>query len=78
MRIYDPRKWSVLKAFVETRADGAKRIGVARRLAAFRLLTPIERPAGRRLRVLIYARYSTEEQNPRSIDDQFTFCIAFL
>jgi DNA invertase Pin-like site-specific DNA recombinase len=33
---------------------------------------------GRALRVLVYARYSTEEQNPRSIDDQVAFCKRFL
>jgi hypothetical protein len=31
-----------------------------------------------RLRVLIYARYSTDEQNPRSIDDQIAYCKRFL
>lgn len=36
------------------------------------------RPRGRRLRVLIYARYSTDEQNPRSIDDQVRYCRQFL
>lgn len=30
------------------------------------------------LRVVIYARYSTDEQNPRSIDDQVAFCRHFL
>lgn len=33
---------------------------------------------GRKLQVLIYARYSTDEQNPRSIEDQVAFCKAFL
>jgi DNA invertase Pin-like site-specific DNA recombinase len=33
---------------------------------------------GRLLRILIYSRYSTEEQNPRSIDDQVAFCKRFL
>jgi DNA invertase Pin-like site-specific DNA recombinase len=32
----------------------------------------------RRLRVLIYARYSKDEQNPRSIDDQVAYCKRFL
>ena len=31
-----------------------------------------------RLRVLIYARYSTDEQNPRSIDAQIGYCKRFL
>lgn len=35
-------------------------------------------PKGRRLRVLIYARYSTDEQNPRSIDDQVLYCKRLL
>src|SRR4051812_21828705 len=33
---------------------------------------------GTALRVLIYARYSTEEQNPRSIDAQVAYCRRFL
>lgn len=40
--------------------------------------SPISPPPGRRLRVLIYARYSTDEQNPRSIDDQVAYCRRFL
>lgn len=39
-----------------------------------RILTPV----GRRLRVIIYARYSTEEQHPSSIDDQIAYCKEFL
>ncbi len=35
---------------------------------------PIEAPKGRRLRICIYARYSTEEQRATSIDDQVAFC----
>src|SRR5262245_55836359 len=31
-------------------------------------------PVGRRPRIIIYARYSTEEQHPTSIDDQVAFC----
>jgi len=38
-----------------------------------RLRTPIEAPNGRILKVGEYARYSTEEQNPRSIPDQFAY-----
>lgn len=38
----------------------------------------IKRTKGRQLRVLTYARYSTDEQNPRSIDAQVDFCKAFL
>jgi DNA invertase Pin-like site-specific DNA recombinase len=43
-----------------------------------RLRTPIKLPVGRRLRVLIYARYSTDEQHPSSITDQFAYCRVFL
>lgn len=43
-----------------------------------RLRYPIEAPPGRKLRVLEYARYSTEEQHPSSITDQFSFCDQFL
>ncbi len=39
---------------------------------------PVDVPKGRRYRVLIYARYSTNEQNPSSIDDQVAFCRRFL
>lgn len=39
---------------------------------------PIRCPRGRRLRVLCYARYSTEEQDPRSIEDQVAYCRRFL
>lgn len=35
-------------------------------------------PRGRKLRVLIYARYSTDEQNPLSIEAQSEFCQQFL
>jgi DNA invertase Pin-like site-specific DNA recombinase len=38
----------------------------------------IECRKGRRLRVLIYARYSTDEQNPRSIEAQISYCRRFL
>jgi DNA invertase Pin-like site-specific DNA recombinase len=47
-------------------------------MAAIWLRIPIEVPKGRPLRVLIYARYSTDEQNPRSIDDQVDYCRRFL
>lgn len=36
-----------------------------------KLRHPISKPAGRKLRVVDYARYSTDEQNPLSIDDQY-------
>ena len=39
---------------------------------------PVEVPKGRRLRVLIYARFSTDEQNLSSIDDQVAYCRRFL
>lgn len=39
---------------------------------------PLVNRGPRRLRVVIYARYSTDEQNPRSIDDQVAKCRAFL
>jgi site-specific DNA recombinase len=38
----------------------------------------IRQPLDRLLSVLIYARYSTEDQNPRSIDAQIEYCRAFL
>lgn len=38
----------------------------------------IQQPANRRLRLLIYARYSTEDQNPRSIDAQVAYCERLL
>lgn len=39
---------------------------------------PFSIPNGRALRVLIYARYSTEEQNASSIQDQIAYCRKFL
>ena len=39
---------------------------------------PVDVPKGRRLRVLVYARYSTDEQNPRSIEAQVAYCQRFL
>lgn len=42
------------------------------------LRNPIEMPEGRRLRVLIQARYSTDEQRQSSIDDQVASCRRFL
>lgn len=39
---------------------------------------PIQIPLGRRLRVVIYARYSTDEQHPSSIADQIKYCRSFL
>lgn len=39
---------------------------------------PIRQPLKALLRILIYARYSTEEQNPRSINAQIEYCKAFL
>jgi site-specific DNA recombinase len=38
------------------------------------LRTPIEIPRGRRLRVLIYSRFSTDEQRRRSIKAQIEYC----
>jgi len=43
-----------------------------------RLRIRIQWPAGRKLRIVIYARYSTEEQHPSSIADQFAYCKEFL
>jgi hypothetical protein len=42
------------------------------------LRQPIVIPAGRPLRVLIHARFSTEEQRQSSIDDQIASCRSFL
>ena len=39
---------------------------------------PIDIACGLLLRIIIYARYSTEDQNPRSIDDQVAECRRFL
>ena len=39
---------------------------------------PIDIACGILLRIIIYARYSTEDQNPRSIDDQVAECRRFL
>jgi DNA invertase Pin-like site-specific DNA recombinase len=38
----------------------------------------IQQSATRLLRVLIYARYSTDDQNPHSIDAQIAYCKRFL
>lgn len=38
----------------------------------------LTRTRGRKFRVLFYARYSTDEQNPRSIEDQVLYCRQFL
>ncbi|MFM9195782.1 MAG: recombinase family protein, partial [Planctomycetia bacterium] len=42
------------------------------------LRQPIALPKGRALRVLIHARFSTEEQRQSSIDDQITACQRFV
>jgi DNA invertase Pin-like site-specific DNA recombinase len=39
---------------------------------------PIRKLLKDSFRILIYARYSTEDQNPRSIDAQIEYCKAFL
>ena len=49
-----------------------------RKSAANWLRTPITIPKGRPLRIVIFARYSSDEQNPRSIDDQVAYCRSFL
>ena len=38
----------------------------------------VQQPSTRLLRVLIYARYSTDDQNPHSIDAQIAYCKRFL
>src|SRR5437773_4955671 len=43
-----------------------------------RLSVPIKQPVGHQLRVLLYARFSTEEQRRESIADQFRACRKFL
>ena len=48
------------------------------RLAITWIRIPIDVPKGRRIRVLIYVRYSSDEQNPRSIEDQVAYCMRFL
>ena len=57
-----------------TRTDSRER----GRAATSWLRTPVEAPLGRLLWVLIYARFSTDEQNPRSIADQVAYCREFL
>src|ERR1700736_5598798 len=42
------------------------------------LRTPIASPLDRPLRILVYARYSTQEQHPSSIADQVGYCREFL
>ena len=42
------------------------------------LRQPITLPKGRALRVLIHARFSTEEQRQSSIDDQLAACQRFV
>lgn len=41
------------------------------------LRQPLQLPKGRELRVLVHARFSTEEQRQSSIDDQIAACQAF-
>lgn len=55
-----------------------RQTGKRRRQAATWLRTQIAIPLGRLLRVLIYARFSSDEQNPRSIADQVAYCRDFL
>jgi site-specific DNA recombinase len=59
---------------------GGKYVPVRRegKLRARWVRFPLNIPLGVRLRVLIYARYSTAEQRRRSIDAQITFCTKFL
>jgi site-specific DNA recombinase len=49
-----------------------------RRLNASWIRHPIRMLLGVALRVLIYARFSTDEQNPRSIEAQVAYCRRFL
>jgi DNA invertase Pin-like site-specific DNA recombinase/BMFP domain-containing protein YqiC len=42
------------------------------------LRVPLLTRTGFALRIVIYARYSTDEQNPRSSDDQVAYCRRFL
>jgi DNA invertase Pin-like site-specific DNA recombinase len=61
-----------------SRSRGKVRFGKAGGAPSFRLRYPIQMPAVGPLLVLIYARYSTDEQNPGSIDDQIALCKRFL
>ena len=45
---------------------------------SFRLRIPLLALAGGILRILFYARYSTDDQDESSIPDQFEFCRQFL
>lgn len=56
--------------------QGALSLGAL--LGSAAIATPLTGNGRRRLRVVIYARYSTEEQNPRSIEDQFAKCRQYL
>ncbi len=47
-------------------------------LGSAALASPFVSTSGRRLRVVLYARYSTDEQSPRSIEDQFAKCRRYL
>ncbi len=40
--------------------------------------SPVRVVKGQRVRALIYCRYSTDEQNPRSIEAQISYCRRFL
>ena len=42
------------------------------------LRVPIQLPRGRPIRILIYARYSTDEQDKSSITDQVAYCRQFV
>lgn len=42
------------------------------------LREPFKKVPGRKLRVIVYGRYSTEEQNYDSVEHQFAYCTRFL
>jgi DNA invertase Pin-like site-specific DNA recombinase len=47
-------------------------------MVMMQLRTPLSAPPGRAPRILVYARYSTEEQHPSSITDQVAYCRQFI
>ncbi len=64
----------------EFTADGYRQNALSRGalIGSAAIASPFLGNGRRRLRIMIYARYSTDEQNPRSIDDQIIKCRDFL
>ena len=60
------------------RSSKRTRLKTQPKASAAWLRVPIVPPKGQRLRALVYARYSTDEQNRRSVQDQIRYCKEFL